>query len=495
MDSKKFGFILGFALFALMLIIPAPEGMEVAAWRVAAIAILMATWWITEAIPIPATSLLPIALYPLFEIMSSANTTRSYADHVIFLFMGGFFLAVTMERWNLHRRIALYILKLAGDTPSRLILGFVVATSLLSMWISNTATAVMMIPIGISVISQVVGESAEKRTKQQSNFAKSLMLSIAYSASIGGFITIIGTPPNIILAGVMERVYGIQIGFAQWMMISVPISLTLLTCMYLFVTKVLFPTGDLKLAGGKEFVATEMKNLGVMTTAEKMVLTVGGIMVCGWLFRDLLIRLPGLSMITDTTVAITGTLLLFMCPAGADKKRLLDWETAVKIPWGIVLLFGGGLTLASGFESTGLAAWVSGNLAGLSGMNLLMFVFIVVLIINTLTEFMSNTAIATLFTPVMAAASIAVGLHPFTAAVATTVAAAFSFMMPVSTPPNTIAFGSGYLSIKDMARSGILLNIAAQIICTLAIVYLLPLVWGIDLRYVPQEILQFIQQN
>ena len=488
MSAKKFGFVFGLAIFVLLLVMPAPEGMEPSAMRVAAIALLMAVWWITEPIPIAATSLLPIALYPLLGIMSSAATTRSYADHVIFLMMGGFFLAAAIERWNLHRRIALTILKLSGDTPSRLILGFIVATASLSMWISNTATAVMMIPIGISVLSQVIGSKEaladEKRRKQESNFSKSLVLAIAYTASIGGFITIIGTPPNVILAGIMNNVYGLSIGFAQWMTISVPISITMLVCMYLLLTKVIFRTGDLKLASGKEFVALEIQKLGPITTPEKMTLIIGGFMAFCWIFRELIIAIPVFSMVTDTTIAITGALLLFLCPSFKDDEKLLDWKTAAKIPWGIVLLFGGGLTLASGFEATGLATWVSENLV-LSGIPILLFVFTIVLVVNVLTEFMSNTAIATLFIPVMGAAAIAAGFHPFSAAVATAITASFSFMMPVATPPNTIAFGSGYLRVKDMAIAGIFLNIIGQIICVLAIVYLLPLVWGVDMMAFP----------
>ena len=490
MNTQQIGFFAGLAIFITMLIMPAPTDMAPAAWKVAAIALLMATWWITEAIPLPATSLLPIVLFPLLQIMDSRTTTLSYADPVIFLFMGGFFLAVTMERWNLHRRIALFILRLAGDSPSRLILGFIASTTVLSMWISNTATAVMMVPIGISVIAQVKsnGDTVdEKQKKQESNFAKSLMLAIAYTASIGGFITIIGTPPNVILAGIMERMYDIRIGFAQWMMLSVPISLTMLIIMYFLLTKVLFPTGDLRFSSGKAFIDSEMKKLGAITNPEKMVLLIGGLMAICWMFRDLIVRIPGLSMVTDTTIAIAGSLLLFLCPTfqGNMNKKLLDWKTAVKIPWNIVLLFGGGLTLASGFERTGLATWVSGNMQNPAHIDLLLFVFITVLVVNILTEFMSNTAIATLFIPVMATTAIAIGLHPFAAAIPTAVVASFSFMMPHATPPNAIAFGSGYLRMKDMATAGITLNVMGQIVCTLAIVYLLGWVWGVNLTVVP----------
>jgi len=353
----------------------------------------------------------------------------------------------------------------------------------------------MMIPIGISVVSQVMGSkngAVPDPTKQkyESNFAKSLVLAIAYTASIGGFITIIGTPTNIIMAGILDRNFDIQVGFGQWMMLSVPISFTLLAFMYIVLTKIIFPTGDLKLASGKKIVDEEMEKLGPMTTAEKMVLSVGSFMALSWIFRDFIVtRVDALSMVTDTTVAITGTLLLFLCPAFKDGERLLNWETAVKIPWSVVLLFGGGLTLASGFEQTGLALWVSGNMTHLSGVHILVFVFIVVLVVNTLTEFMSNTAIATLFIPVMGATAIAMGFHPFTAIVATTITSTFSFMMPVATPPNAIAFGSGYLKISDMAKTGIILNVIAQIVCVIAIVYLLPFVWNVDLTVVPPELL------
>jgi sodium-dependent dicarboxylate transporter 2/3/5 len=341
------------------------------------------------------------------------------------------------------------------------------------------------------VISQVKGNADdgvvidEKRKKQESNFAKSLMLAIGYTASIGGFITIIGTPPNIIMAGMLERVYDIRIGFAQWMMLSVPISLTMLICMYFLLTKVLFPTGNLKLASSKEFVTNEMKKLGPVTKAEKMVLLIGGLMALSWIFRDLIIRIPAFSMLTDTTIAIAGALLLFLSPSFDNGKKLLDWKTAVKIPWSIVLLFGGGLTLASGFENTGLAAWIGGNMQRINHIDILFFVFVIVLVVNTLTEFMSNTAIATLFIPVMSATAVAIGLHPFAAAIPTAIAAAFSFMMPHATPPNAIAFGSGYLKIKDMVKAGIILNVIGQIVCTLAVVYFLRLVWSVNLTVVP----------
>ena len=495
MDLKKIGFIVGPAIFIIMNLLPAPYGMEPAAWRVAAIALLMATWWITESIPIAATALLPIALYPLLRIMDTRAATASYSDPVIYLFMGGFFLAVTMERWNLHRRIALVILKMAGDTPSRLLVGFVAATGFLSMWISNTATAVMMIPIAISIVSQVVGEKGNapetgtQKSKYETNFAKSLVLGVAYAASIGGFITLIGTPVNIIMAGVLETTFDIRIGFAQWMLISVPIAAIMFVSMHLLFTKVLFPTGGLKLAGGKDIVEEELQKLGPTSRAEKMIMLIGAFMALSWMFREFIIRIPALSMVTDTTIAIVGALLLFICPSFKDGERLMDWDTAVKIPWNVVLLFGGGLTLASGFERTGLALWVSGNMSHLTGMHILLFIFIMVAVSNILTEFMSNTAIATLFIPVMGVAAIAMGFHPFAAVISTALGATFSFMMPVATPPNAVAFGSGYLKIKDMVVGGIFLNLIAQVTATIIIMYILPILWDVDLTVVPAYLL------
>ena len=491
LSIKKIGFLLGFILFIFMLFLPAPEGMAIAAWRVVATTILMATWWITEAVPAPATSLIPIILFPLFHIMDSQSITLSYGNHTVFLFMGGFFLAVAMEKWSLHRRIALLILKRSGDTPSRLILGFMVATALLSMWISNTATAAMMIPIGLTVISQVMGsendklKNDEKTKKEKMNFAKSLMLAIAYTATAGGFITLIGTPPNLLMVGILESNFGIKISFGLWMMISIPISLPLLVSVYFLLTKVLFPTHDLKLTNGKKLIIEEMEKLGVMTKAEKLILSIGGFMAFCWIFRNLLIRIPFFSMLTDTTVAIIGALLLFLCPSFDKDERLLDWDSAIKIPWGVVLLFGGGFALASGFENTGLMVWVSERFMNLGGIHILFFVFIVVLATNIMTEFVSNTTLATLFIPIMGITALQLGFHPITAIIATTIATSFSFMMPMATPPNAIAFGSGFLDIKDIVSAGALLNIIGQVICVLAIVYLLPVVWRVDLTVVP----------
>ena len=495
MDGKKVGLALGITAFVAMLLLPAPEGMKPEAWRVAAITVLMAIFWITEAIPIPATALFPIILYPLLGVMSSGATTASYGDNIIFLFMGGFFLAVTMEKWNLHRRVALQTIRLVGTTPSNTILGFIIATAFLSMWISNTACAVMMVPIGIAVVSQLTGitrtEILDEKVKvNESNFAKSLMLAIAYAASLGGIATIIGTPPNTIMVGMLDRMYGLKISFAQWMMIGVPMSMIMLTAVWLLLTKVLFPTGNLKLVGSSELIAKEIEKLGPMTRPEKMVAAVGCMMAFCWITRGF-INIDALKMVSDTTIAIAGSALLFMLPA-KKKEALLDWNTAVKIPWGVVLLFGGGIAIASGFERTGLASWISAHLTALDGVSMLVFVLVVVTLVVFLTEITSNTATATLFIPVMGSAAIAMSLHPYALIVPACVAASMAFMLPVATPPNAVVFGSGYVRIKDMAYAGFALNLVAIAVITVFVVYLMPMFWEIDLTQTPADALRHI---
>lgn len=498
MDGKKVGLLLGAFVFIFMIIVPAPEGLEPKAWRVAAVTVLMAIWWITEAIPIPATALLPIVMYPALGILTSGQTTASYGDQVIYLFMGGFFLAVTMERWNLHKRIALYIIRAVGSSPSMMIMGFMAATALLSMWISNTACAVMMVPIGIAVVTQITGLSKQEihegvpggdlAKKQQSNFAKALMLSVAYSASLGGVATIIGTPPNTIMVGMIDRMYGFKISFAQWMMVGVPLSLIMLFIVWFLLTKVLFKMGDLKLAGSKELIAEEIEKLGAMTRPEKMILLVGCLMAFSWIFRVPITKaFPMLKSVTDTTIAIGGASLLFILPVDWKKNiHLLDWQTAVKIPWDIVILFGGGITIANAFDKTGLATWISGGLISLEGMSMIAFVLIVTTLVVFLTEITSNTATATLMVPIMGAAAIAMGIHPYATIISACVAASFAFMLPVATPPNAVIFGSGYIRIKDMAYAGLLLNFAGIVVIAVIITYIMPMLWGIDLGVTPE---------
>lgn len=498
--AKRIGFFLGPAIFLLMLLLPHPEGMSPEAWKVGAVTVLMAIWWITEAIPIPATSLLPIAMFPLLGVMKSAQSTAPYANHLIYLFMGGFFLAVTMERWNLHRRVAVHTIKLVGTSPARMILGFMLATAFLSMWVSNTATTMMMVPIGLAVIQQALNltsdqirEGASHSKATEFNFGKGLMLGIAYAASIGGVATIIGTPPNTIMVGMVDKMYGVQIGFDQWMMFGVPLSAVMLAATWLLLVKFLFPMKGLELGGGAAIIDEEIRKLGPMSKEEKYIVCVGLFVAAFWMSRGFLNKadfikdiFPNFKYIADATIGILGSLILFAIPIDFKKgKFLLDWKTAVKIPWDVILLFGGGLAIANGFAKTGLAAYIASQLSLLEGSSILVFVGVVVMMTIFLTEITSNTATATLLVPIMGAAAIAMGVHPYATIIGACVAASFAFMLPVATPPNAVVFGSGCVTIGQMARAGIWLNIIGTILITAFVVYIMPVLWGVDLTHLP----------
>jgi sodium-dependent dicarboxylate transporter 2/3/5 len=485
---EKTGFFLGPILFFLVLFMPLPEGMKPEALKVAAVTVLMAVWWITEAIPLPATSLLPIALFPLLGIMKSAAATAPYANHLIYLFMGGFFIAVTMEKWNLHKRIAMHIVNLVGTSPGRLVLGFMIATAFLSMWVSNTATAMMMVPIGLAVIKKA-SESARADIKAgvpiSNHFGIALMLGIAYSASIGGVATIIGTPPNVVMVGMMDKMYGQTISFFDWMLFGVPLAVIMIAIAWFLLTKVLFTLKGNVLEGGKEYIHGELAKLGKTSPEEKKILIIGAFVCTFWICRGF-INIPALKYVHDATIGILGAGLLFITPTNFAKREfLLDWATAVKIPWDIILLFGGGLALANGFSTSGLAVWLATQLTGLQGVNMVVFIGIVVLMVIFLTEITSNTATATLLVPIMGSAAVALSIHPFGPIIAGCVSASFAFMLPVATPPNAVVFGSGCLTIPQMAKAGLWLNIIGTVVITAAIIYGVPLIWGVDLSQMP----------
>jgi len=433
---------------------------------------------------------MPIVLYPIFSVGDTGAVTAAYGSNVIYLFMGGFFLAAAMEKWNLHRRIALKAILLTGTTPNKMILGFSIATLFLSMWVSNTACAVMMIPIGIAVVSSLTGQATDPvKKKQEANFGRSMMLMIAYTSTIGGITTIIATPANAIAVGILEREYGLSITFFQWMLVGLPLAVVMTLLVYLLLTRVLFRTGDLVLSGGHEIIEEEQKKLGPMTRQEKLVLLVGGLMVFTWITRGFIDALG--SLLSDTQVAIAGALLLFIIPAKKGES-ILSWETAVKIPWGIVLLFGGGMAIASAFERTGLSGWIGTNLASIEGLTLFTAVLISTAVVCNLTEIASNTAIATLFIPIMGATAIALGVHPFATVIAICFASSMCFMMPVATPPNAIAFASGRFNITDMIKSGLILDFVTIALVVAAVLYWLPTAWGVDLSILPQGVLDFI---
>ncbi len=488
-QRQKIGLLLGPLLFATLLLIDPPADMPPAAMHVAALAALMATWWITEAIPIPATALLPIVLLPLLGVMAPGEVTASYGNHLIFLFMGGFFIAVTIQRWQLHRRIALHTIRLVGTSPRLIVLGFMLATAFLSMWISNTAATMLMFTIGLAVIGHaatLLGERGLDVGPGHFRFATALMLGIAYAASIGGVATLIGTPPNAVFAGVIEQQYDLRVTFLDWMLFALPLSVVMLALTWWLLTAVIFRSETGELPGGRELIARELETLGPMSRQEKSVLAVFTAVAFAWIFHGL-VDLPALGMINDSTIAIAGAIALFLIPADLKKGEfLLDWRTAVTIPWDIIILFGGGFALANAFAASGLTTWLAGELTLLQGIGLIGIVFAVVLLVVFLTEITSNTATATLFLPLMGALALAVDLHPLVLMAAAALAASFAFMLPVATPPNAIVFGSRYVTIGQMAKAGLLLNLVGSVLITALVVWLMPLAWNIDISTAPR---------
>lgn len=485
--KHNLGLFLGPALFVAVFFFTSPEGMSDAARAVLASTLWIAAWWITEAIPIAVTSLLPIVLFPLAGGLPIRGTTSAYGDPIIFLFIGAFIIAVAIERWNLHKRIALKIIMAMGTQTSRIILGFMIATALLSMWISNTATTLMMMPMGMAIIAQLTDLIREQEggKEQAEKFGKALMLSIAYSASIGGLATLIGTPTNVIFSGIIKQLYNQEISFAQWLIFGLPISLLLLGICWLYLVRIAFSFKNQTISGGQAEVKKQLALLGKMTLQEKRVLIVFIFTAVAWISRSFLLNklIPG---VNDTVIAIFGAMLLFLIPANSDGEKLLDWETAVKLPWGIVLLFGGGLSLASGFKESGLAEWLGSQMSLLGGIPYILILAFVIASVNFLTEVTSNVATASMLLPILAGMALAIDVHPYGLMISACVAASCAFMLPVATPPNAVVFGSGHLRMADMVRAGVAMNLLSIMLLTIYVYILLPLMWGIDLRGFPE---------
>ncbi|WP_425088095.1 SLC13 family permease [Stappia sp.] len=478
----------GLAVFALLVMLPPPEGLSVAGWRVVAVAALMVIWWITEAIPIAATALLPLVLFPLTGASTIKAAAAPYASATIFLFMGGFMLAAAMERWNLHQRIALSIVSRTGSRRPQIVGGFMLATAFLSMWVSNTATTVMMLPIAVSVIGLIQEETGGK---EAGAFALALMLGVAYSASIGGVATLIGTPPNALLAGAMRQTYGYDLGFGRWMLIGVPVAATMLAISWLLLTRLAIRLPREEIGGASELICDKLRTLGKMSRAEAMVGIVFASAAVLWVLRSWLqTYVPGLN---DASIAIGAALLLFILPAGGGSDRtgarvaLLDWTTASKLPWGVLMLFGGGLSLAGAVAASGLDTWIGGLIGGIAGgVPILLLIVIVALVILLLTEVTSNTATAATFLPLLAALSLNIGENPLMLAVPAALSASMAFMLPVATPPNALVFSSGHVTIPQMARYGSLHNIAAMVVISTLGYVILTTVFGVVAGSLPE---------
>ena len=466
------GLVAGLGLFLLALALPAPEGMTAAAWRVAAVALLMAVWWISEALPLATTALVPLVLFPLMEVVPMREAAAPYANPLIFLFMGGFMIALAMERCLLHRRIGFYILSRAGSRPHALVAGFMLATAGLSMWISNTATTALMLPIALSVIRLIDDASNAAPAPLDAGpppapgapgaagagFAVALLLGIAYAASIGGLATLVGTPPNALLAAYMDQTYGVEVGFAQWMMVGVPLSAVMLVLAWALLVKVAYPLGTREVPGARRLIAAEITALGPPSAAERRVAAVFALVAGLWILRPLLAEAaPGLS---DPGIAVFGGLLLFVIPAGGG-RALLDWEGARRLPWNVLILMGGGLSLGAAITASGLSEWIAAALSGLGDWPLIAIIAAVAATVMVVSHVTSNTATAAAFIPLIAALAVSLGQDPFLLLVPTVLAASTVFMLPVATPPNAIVFGSGMITAAEMARAGALLNLAA----------------------------------
>jgi solute carrier family 13 (sodium-dependent dicarboxylate transporter), member 2/3/5 len=439
-----------------------PHGLGPAGRITAAIGVLMATWWISEALPLPVTALLPLALFPLFDVAPVAQAARPYATDVIFLFMCGFMLGLAMERWGLHKRLALSIILIVGTGAQRLVAGFMIATAFLSMWISNTATTIILLPVAVTVVAQVLDGDADPILARR--FATCLMLAIAYSASIGGAGTLIGSPPNLVVASYARQELGCEIGMLDWMRFGLPALLLMLPLAGLYLTRIAFPFSGLELRGGRAQIRAGLQELGPMSRGEMLV---GGVFVLtalAWMLRPQIAAWLGVPGLSDTGIAVLAALLLFTLRA--DGRPVIDWPTAARLPWGVLLLFGGGLSLAAAISAHGVDRFIAGGLSGMGGLPPLLLLAVVAMLVVFATELTSNTAIATAFTPVLAAIAVGLGAPPVLLLVAIGLGANYAFMMPVATPPNAIVFGSGHVSIAQMARTGFALNWLAIAVTT-----------------------------
>lgn len=484
------GLILGPLLFLLTLLFFQPDGLSFEGKAVLAVTLWVATWWITEAIPIPATSLLPIILLPLTGALDSGSVTSAYGNDIIFLFLGGFFIATAMEKWNLHKRMALLIISLIGTSTQRILLGFMVATGFLSMWVSNTAAVMMMIPMGLAITAQVASALKGKpEEKELPKFEKALIFGIGYAGTIGGLGTLIGTPPNIILAAQVSTLFDVEISFALWMLFAAPVVIILLFLSWIYLGRYAFKMSIKGLPGGQEVIKKERQALGRISTEETLVLIVFLATAFLWVTRELIWTelFPTLDL-KDGMIAMFATVVLFLLPASKKVgSRILEWKDSKDIPWGVLLLFGGGLAIAAGFTSSGLSDWMGEQLRVLDGLHIFLVIVAATLLIMGMTEITSNTATATMIMPIVAALALAINVHPYAIMVPCAMAANCAFMLPVGTPPNAIIFGTGKLKIVEMVRVGFVVNLIATVLIILAVYFLLPVLWNIDLTIFPKS--------
>lgn len=462
MNNQLIKVISGPLLFTLCLVIGDGSDLQV---KMVASMLWMLAWWVTNAIPIGATALLPILLFPLMGIMDLRSTTVNYGNPVIYLFLGGFVLGLGIEKWDLHRRIALNIMRMSGESPNRVVLGSMLATAVLSMWISNTATTIMMLPIGMSIVA-LLGEKMSNE-KAVRNFGITLMLGIAYAANIGGMATLIGTPPNLVLASILSEQGIMEIAFSDWLMFALPLVVVLFLLVYLVNTRIVFPIKEGRIKGAGDLIFNELKSMGKMSTPEKRVAMIMLITAMMWIFRQQIALIPGLENLSDPAIAIAAAIAMFALPSGEKKKPLLNWKDTQRLPWGILLLFGGGISLAKGMEATDIVGLVGNWISNGDFQSPLLVILIVAAFAVFLTEVMSNVALVSVFIPVSFVIARNLGMSESELAIPLTLAASCAFMFPIATPPNAIVFGSGYIQMQHMARTGLVLNIFCVIIIAL----------------------------
>ena len=473
--SRKLGLAIGPLIFLIVLNLPLVLVSEQGD-AVIAVALWMLVWWITEAVSISVTALLPLLLFPLLKILPIAEVGANYGSPIVFLFFGGFVMALALEKVNLHKRIALNIIKLTGTTPNKVVLGFMIATAALSMWISNTASTVVMLPIALSVIRLLI-DDADGFTKNDQNFALSVMLGIAFSANAGGIATVIGTPPNSVMIGLLENEYNIQISFLKWMSLGLPFSLLLITITYFVLVKWMFPNKNLQFNASREVIQEELHKLGPTSGKEKMVLIIFGITVFLWIFRTLINTIFPTLGLSDTMISIFAAIALFAVPYNLKQGDfIIKWNDTSKLAWGILILFGGGLALAKGMSVSGIADLVAGAIAG-SDISILLTASLLILLMLFMTELMSNVALVAVLAPVVAGIAIGLGLPILYLLIPVTMASSCAFMLPMATPPNAIVFASGYVKVPQMARVGIVLNLISVGLLILVFQFVIPLLF------------------
>ena len=465
MALKKRGFWIGVFLFFGIILLPSPSGLTESAWLVAAVALLMVTWWATEAIPIPVTSLLPLALFPILGVTSIETAALPYANKNIYLFLGGFLIALSIERSGLHKRLALLMIRRLGSDGPKLIGGFMIVSAFISMWVMNTSTTLMLLPIGLAICSVVAKTVPNMSENDKNNFDKALLLSIAYAATIGGMSTLVGTAPNIVFSSFMQEVYGLDILMTDWMKLGVPVSICMLALAWLILTKVVYPVDFVSSDETKNTLSKMLADMGPMSKDEFRVGIVFFIAAGLWMFRSLIDNyVIGL---TDAGIAILVAIALFIIPSSSRNGELLSWEQSSKLPWGLLLLFGGGLSLGVQINDSGLGLWIGQSLVSLKTVPLIILVMAVAALIIFLTEVTSNVATTSTFLPVFGAVAVAVGIAPEVLTVPVVLAASCAFMLPVATPPNAIVYGANKFKIIDMMRAGLLINVAGIFVVTI----------------------------